>query len=310
MKSRNMIRQYILIAACLMGLQSLAQQDPMFTQYMFNTLAVNPAYAGSADIPTLNAIYRHQWVKFDGAPVTQTVAFHSPLRQESISLGGTVINDAHGPVRQTGFYGDISYRIMFDRSRLAFGLKAGMNLFQANLLDLNPVNADDPVFQANISNRTLPNFGTGVLWYSKTHYLGLSVPKILSNKLVDGSLPDFENNRERQHFFLIGGMVFELNNYTKFKPAFLFKAVNGAPPSFDITANFLFYEKFWIGGMYRWQDAIGALVQYEVNRKVKIGYSYDYTLSDIGDYTSGSHEIMLGIDFFRGVRGDVSPRYF
>lgn len=304
------LKHIIVISLALGALCSSGQQDPMFTQYMFNTQAINPAYAGSADLVTLNAIYRDQWVDFDGAPVTQTVAMHGPLRKESLSVGGTVVNDSHGPVRQTGFYGDISYRILFDESRLAFGLKGGINLYQANLLDLNPVVADDPVFSADLSNKTLPNFGAGVLWYSQKHYLGLSVPKILSNQLIDTSMPEFENNRERQHFFLIGGMMFDVNNYTKFKPAFLFKAVNGAPPSFDLTANFLFYEKFWIGAMYRWQDAVGVLLQYEVNNKVKIGYAYDYTLSDIGNYTIGSHEIMLGIDFFRGVRGDVSPRWF
>lgn len=303
--------KHILIAGLVVSaFSSSAQQDPMFTQYMFNTLAVNPAYAGSADMVTLNAIYRDQWVDFDGAPVTQTVAIHGPLRKESIAVGGTIINDKHGPVKQTGFYADISYRIFLEKSRLAFGLKGGMNLYQANLLDLNPVVEDDPVFAADLSNKTLPNFGAGVLWYSPKHYLGFSVPKLLSNQLIDGSLPEFENNKERRHFFLIGGLMFDVNNYTKFKPAFLFKAVNGAPPSFDLTANFIFYEKFWIGAMYRWQDAVGLLLQYEVNNKVKLGYAYDYTLSDIGDYTIGSHEIMLGIDFFRGVRGDVSPRWF
>lgn len=303
--------KYISIICLAIGaLNASAQQDPMFTQYMFNTLAVNPAYAGSADMVTLNAIYRDQWVDFDGAPVTQTIAMHGPLRKESISVGGTVINDKHGPVKQTGFYGDVSYRIFLEKSRLAFGLKGGMNLYQANLLDLNPVNEDDPVFGADLSNKTLPNFGAGVLWYSPKYYLGLSVPKLLANQLIDGSLPEYANNTERRHLFLIGGMMFDVNNYTKFKPAFLFKAVNGAPPSFDLTANFIFYEKFWIGAMYRWQDSAGLLVQYEVNNKVRIGYAYDYTLSDIGDYTIGSHEIMLGIDFYRGVRGDVSPRWF
>jgi type IX secretion system PorP/SprF family membrane protein len=303
--------KYISIICLAFGaLNASAQQDPMFTQYMFNTLAVNPAYAGSADMVTMSAIYRDQWVDFDGAPVTQTIAMHGPLRKESISVGGTIINDKHGPVKQTGFYGDISYRIFLEKSRLAFGLKGGMNLYQANLLDLNPVVEDDPVFSADLSNKTLPNFGAGVLWYSPKYYLGLSVPKLLSNQLIDGSLPEYANNTERRHFFLIGGVMFDVNNYTKFKPAFLFKAVNGAPPSFDLTANFIFYEKFWIGAMYRWQDAAGLLLQYEINNKVKIGYAYDYTLSDIGDYTIGSHEIMLGIDFFRGVRGDVSPRWF
>lgn len=299
----------LVILMAIVG-QGYGQQDPMFSQYMFNTLSVNPAYAGSADYLTANIIYRDQWVDFDGAPTTQTLAMHGPLKKESISLGGSVINDSHGPVNQTGLYGDISYRIFFDKSRLAFGLKGGVNLYRANLVDLNPVEENDPVFGANISNKTLPNFGFGVLWYSKKHYLGFSIPKLLTNKLIDGDLPDFENNAEREHFFLIGGLIMDVNPYTKFKPAFLVKAVPGAPISVDITASFMFYEKFWVGAMYRLQDAVGLLLQYEVSNKIRLGYAYDYTLSDIGDYTIGSHEIMLGIEIGRKPGGDISPRYF
>jgi type IX secretion system PorP/SprF family membrane protein len=291
-------------------LSSIAQQDPLFTQYMFNTLSVNPAYAGSADMLTANAIYRKQWVNFDGAPTTQTVTLHSPLRNESVSIGGTIVNDSHGPVRQTGVYADVSYRIFFGKSKLAFGLKGGLNLFQANLVDLNPLQEDDPAFAANISNKSLPNFGFGILWYSERFMVGLSAPKLLSNKLIDGELPDFNNNTEKQHFFFIAGYVWDLNPYLKFKPTIMLKGVDGAPPGADVTANFLLYDKFWIGAMYRWEDAVGALLQYEINNKFRIGYSYDYTLSDIGDYSTGSHEIMLGFDLYKPITGDKSPRYF
>lgn len=287
-----------------------AQQDPMFSQYMFNMLSVNPAYAGSADLLSVNAIYRDQWVDFDGAPRTQTITAHAPLKKETISVGGSIINDAHGPLKQTGLYGDVSYRIFFDRSKLAFGLKGGINFFQANLVDLSPVEADDPAFQQNISNRTLPNFGAGVMWYSQTSYVGLSVPKILTNKLIDGNLPDFNNNAEKQHFFLVAGTVLEINNYINFKPAGTLRVVNGAPPSFDLTANFMFYEKFWVGAMYRFQESVGMLLQYEINNKMRVGYAYDYSTTDIGNYSSGSHEIMLGVDFGKNAGGDISPRFF
>lgn len=303
--------KYILVGLCFAGIHQVnAQQDPMFSQYMFNMLSVNPAYAGSADLLSVNAIYRDQWVNFDGAPRTQTITAHSPLRKETISVGGSIINDAHGPIRQTGVYGDVSYRIFFDRSKLAFGLKGGINFFQANLLDLSPVEADDPAFQQNISNRTLPNFGAGVMWYSQTSYVGLSVPKILTNKLIDGTLPDFSNNAEKQHFFLVAGTVLEVNNYINFKPAGTLRVVNGAPPSFDLTANFMFYEKFWVGAMYRFQESVGMLLQYEINNKMRIGYAYDYSTTDIGNYSSGSHEIMLGIDFGKNAGADISPRFF
>ena len=299
-----------LFAGLIVSSVMQAQQDPLFTQYMFNTLSVNPAYAGSADMFTATAIYRKQWVNFDGAPTTQTITAHSPLRNESVSVGGTIVNDAHGPVRQTGIYADVSYRIFFGKSKLAFGLKGGLNLYQANLVDLNPLQADDPAFQANISNKALPNFGFGMLWYAERFMFGISAPKLLSNKLLDGDLPDFDNNTEKQHFFLTAGYVWDLNPYLKFKPTLMVKAVEGAPPGVDVTGNFLLYDKFWIGAMYRWEDAVGALLQYEINNKFRVGYSYDYTLSDIGDYSSGSHEIMLGFDLFKPIAGDKSPRYF
>lgn len=304
------LKYFIVLTLTSAALGAKAQQDPMYTQYMFNMLTVNPAYAGSADVLTANAIYRHQWVEFDGAPRTQTISIHSPLKRESISLGGTIVNDSHSVVRTTGLYGDVSYRIFFDRSQLSFGLKAGLNLMQANLMELNPVDANDPVFQANISNKPLPNFGAGVLWYSDKSYVGLSAPKLLTNQLIDSSLPSFNANRERRHFFLTAGTVFELNNYIYFKPSGMLRLVDGAPPSFDLTANFMFYERFWVGGMYRYQESVGMLLQYVVNEKLRIGYSYDFSTTEIRTYSTGSHEIMLGVDFGRQPGADISPRFF
>lgn len=307
---RRILTIFILAVLCISNMRLSAQQDPMFSQYMFNILSINPAYAGSADRISAVGIHRSQWVNFDGAPITQTVTVHSPLRKEKLSIGGSVINDKHGPVNQTSVFADISYRIFFEKSKLAFGLKTGLNVFSANLLDLNPYLADDQAFAANISTKPLPNFGFGAMWYSKRWYVGLSAPRLLQNKLLEGNLPDFVNNKERIHGFLIAGYVWDINYYVKFKPTILLKAVNGAPPGADFTANFMFYDKFWIGAMYRWQDAVGALIQYEINNKLKFGYAYDYVTSDIGRYTSGSHEIMIGYDFGKGNKGDVSPRFF
>jgi len=239
------------IIICIgMSLSTLgfSQQDAMFTQYMFNTLSVNPAYAGSADYFSATALYRNQWVNFEGAPTTQTITGHAPLKYQSISLGGSIVNDSHGPVKQTGFYADVSYRIFLDKSKLAFGLKGGMNLFQANLLSLNPNQDGDVAFTQNIESKTLPNFGFGMLWYSERFQVGISAPKLLKNKLMEGRLPDFADNTEKQHFFIIAGYVFDINPYLKFKPSLLAKAVQGAPPGFDFTANFLFYDKLCIDG--------------------------------------------------------------
>jgi type IX secretion system PorP/SprF family membrane protein len=306
----KLLRGITLISLLASAAGANAQQDPMYSQYMFNMLTVNPAYAGSADVMTANAIYRHQWVEFDGAPRTQTVTLHAPLRRESISVGGSIINDSHSVIRTTGLHGDVSYRIFFDRSKLAFGLKAGINLLQANLLDLNPVDNNDPVFQQNISNRSLPNFGAGMLWYSEKHFVGVSMPRLINNKLTDASLPDFNDNRERRHLFITAGYLFELNNYIQFKPATMVRLVSGAPPSFDVTGNFLFYERFWAGAMYRYQESVGMLFQYVINEKLRVGYAYDFSVNEIRTYSSGSHEIMLGLDIGRAPGAEVSPRFF
>ncbi|MEZ4798892.1 MAG: type IX secretion system membrane protein PorP/SprF [Flavobacteriales bacterium] len=308
----SMNKNIILIALGLIlaSTKLSAQQDPQFSQYMFNILSINPAYAGSADRISAVGIHRSQWVKFEGAPITQTVSIHSPLKKESISIGGSVINDKHGPVSQTAIFADISYRIFMPKSKLAFGLKTGVNLYSANLLDLNPYLEGDQAFMANISSKPLPNFGFGAMWYSQRWYVGVSTPRLLQNKLLTSDLPDYTNNKEKSHFFLIAGYVWDLNYYVKFKPTILLKAVNGAPPGADVTANFMFFDKFWLGAMYRWNDAVGALVQYEIKNKLKFGYAYDYVTSDIGRYTTGSHEVMIGYDFGKGNKGDVSPRYF
>ncbi|MBX7050765.1 MAG: type IX secretion system membrane protein PorP/SprF [Flavobacteriales bacterium] len=310
-KHYTTMRIYLMIVPVILFCQTIsAQQDPMYTMYMFNTLSVNPAYAGSADRLTAVALHRSQWVNFKGAPTTQTFTVHAPLKKENISIGGSIVNDAHGPVKQTGFYLDASYRIFMGSRRLAFGLKAGTNLFSANLIDLNPYDENDNTFNTNIQSKMLPNFGFGAMYYSRRFYVGASIPKLLQNKLIDGEIPDFVNNKEKQHAFLIAGAVFDLSYYTKFKPTVLIKAVNGAPLGAEVTAQFLFYEKLWAGVMYRWQDAAGVLLQYEINNRFKIGYAYDYTLSDIRKYSDGSHEVMLGFDLIKGFPGDVSPRYF
>lgn len=306
---RPMKYALIMPALLLLTVHARAQQDPMFTNYMFNTLAVNPAYAGSADLIAVNVLHRSQWVNFEGAPVTQTLSVHSPLKRENISIGGSVINDSYGPVRQTGIYLDASYRIIFDNYKLAFGLKGGVNLFSADLVGLSPLVDGDLAFVQNVESKALPNFGFGALYYGPRWYVGFSAPRLLQNQLIQGELPKFADNVERQHAFLIAGTLIDVSNYVKFKPSILLKAVNGAPPGMDVTANFLLYDKLWLGAMYRLEDAAGLLVQYEINNRIKIGYSYDYILTDISRYSSGSHEVMLGFDFGVRHQGDRSPRH-
>lgn len=303
-------------AALALGLAAtaMAQQDPQFTQYMFNLLAINPAYAGSADQVSLKALSRHQWVGFDGAPVTQTLTAHAPVWHESLGVGGTIMRDSHGPVTQYTFMADVAYRIHMGNSKLAFGLKGGLNLFQGSFAELNPLQAGDQVFQQNIQQKLDPQFGFGMMWYSDRHFIGISTPKLLRTEFFRDALRDTVGSPwqqgQRPHYFLTGGYVFDLNTYVKFKPTFMVKAVQGAPMSFDLSGNFLFYEKFWLGAMYRHTDAVGALAQYYFTDGLYAGYAYDYPLSPFRNYSGGSHEIMVGFDFGSKVKGIRSPRYF
>lgn len=297
--------------ALLLGTSLFAQQDPQFTQYMFNLLAINPAYAGSAERVSIKALTRHQWVGFSGAPTTQTLTIHAPVLHETLAVGGTIMRDSHGPITQYTFMADVAYRILMGDKKLAFGLKGGMNLFQGEYASLTPQTSGDQVFQQNVSQKMDPQFGFGVMYYSDRFYLGLSSPKILRTDFFKtDSLAKYSEAGQRAHYFLSGGYVFNLGIYHKFKPTFLVKAVNGAPISFDLSANFLFYEKFWLGAMYRHQDAVGLLAQYYITNNFTAGYSYDYPISILRNYSGGSHEIMLGYEFGKKLKGIRSPRYF
>lgn len=294
---------------------ALAQQDPQFTQYMFNLLPINPAYAGSAERVSLKALSRHQWVGFEGAPETQTLSAHTPLPFESIGVGGSLMRDTHGPVTQYGFMADIAYRLFLGGdAKLAFGLQGGLNLFQGDFADLDPLDENDQVFQQNVSTKLDPQFGFGLMYYGERYYLGLSTPKLLRTEFFDDALLDslgtVWENGQKPHYFLTGGYVFDLGTFTKLKPTFMLKAVDGAPISFDLSANFLFYEKFWLGAMYRHEDAVGAMLQYAFTDNLYAGYAYDFTLSPLRDYSGGSHEIMIGFDFGNKMKGIRSPRYF
>ncbi|MBK9515192.1 MAG: type IX secretion system membrane protein PorP/SprF [Flavobacteriales bacterium] len=308
---RTVNRWLGLVFACGLTTAVVAQQDPQFTQYMFNMLALNPAYAGSADRVSLKGLTRHQWVGFEGAPTTQTLTIHSPVWHESLGVGGTIMRDSHGPITQYTFMADVAYRIFMGDAKLAFGIKGGLNLLQGKYGELSPEVAGDAVFQQNVNTKLDPQFGFGVMYYSDRYYIGLSTPKLLRTQFFDtDSLAFISEPGQRPHYFLSGGYVFDMGLYHKFKPTFLVKAVEGAPISFDLSANFLFFEKFWLGAMYRHTDAVGALAQYHLTNDLSVGYAYDYPLSPLRNYSGGSHEIMVGFEFGNKLKGIRSPRYF
>ncbi|MDE1208421.1 type IX secretion system membrane protein PorP/SprF [Tenacibaculum larymnensis] len=290
-----------------------SQQLPQFTQYMYNTISINPAYAGSRQVLSIVGLHRSQWAGLDRAPETQTLSVHTPLRNDKIGLGLSFINDQLGYENFTYLYGDFSYTIQLnDDVKLAFGLKAGFT--QYNIDDaLIAAEGSDPGI-SGIQNRWEPNIGSGLLLHTNKWYVGLSAPRLLN---IDHN--DLEVNGinygvvDRVSYYLTGGYVFDLSENVKFKPATLIKATNGAPVSYDITANFLFNEKFWLGGSYRINEdtgALGALVDFQVSRQFRVGYAYEHPLSDINQYSNGTHEILLMFELFPRLHRTKSPRYF
>ena len=305
----------ISVAIFILSVSSaLAQQLPQFTQYMFNTISINPAYAGSRETFSAVGLHRSQWVGLEGGPETQTLSVHSPLRNDKIGLGLSFINDKLGYENFSYIYGDFSYTIRTGaNSELAFGIKAGFthyNLDQELLNDPSVVN--DPFFN-DVSNRWSPNVGAGIYWHSQRWYVGLSSPRILNTDYNNGGNGTIDYVAlERVSYYLTGGYVFDLNATTKLKPSVLLKATNGAPMSLDISANFLFNETFWIGGGYRLNEsaaAIGGIADFQVSKQLRIGYAYEYPISDIRAYTSGTHEVLLMFEVFKS-RRIKSPRYF
>lgn len=284
-----------------------AQQDPLYSQYMFNTLAFNPAYAGSADVFTAMLLSRHQWVGFHGAPSTQTLSLHSPLPGDKLALGGNLIHDVAGPARQNSAFLDVAYRIRTGTdTRLAFGLSGGVNYFQADLAALETVLPE--THNANISGKVLPNFGFGLYWHAPRYYVGLSAPKLLENKI--GGSGTVVTNQEFRHYFVAGGMVLDFSPDIRFKPAAMLRVVEGAPLSLDINANFLLRDRVWFGALYRWGNALGLMAQVQANDQLRVGYAFDMTTTTLGAYNAGTHEVMLSYDFKYTKGRTVSPRYF
>ena len=286
---------------------SYAQQDAQFTQYMYNTININPAYAGSRGALSIFALHRTQWVGLDGAPVTNAASVNTPLNQSNLGLGVSIINDKIGPTTENTIAADLSYTVPTSETfKLSFGIKATANIFNLDVNRLNPVD-DDPSLR-DFNNKFTPNFGAGVYLHSDKAYVGFSVPNFIeSNRYDDNEVAIF---KEKINYYLIAGYVFDLNTSVKFKPALLTKIVEGAPLQADVSGNFMFNDKFVVGLAYRWSAAISAMVGFQVTDGMYIGYGYDHETTRLNNYNSGSHEIFLRYEIFKNNDKIITPRFF
>jgi type IX secretion system PorP/SprF family membrane protein len=300
------MKKLSIIAVLLLALQMHGQQDPQYTQYMYNMNVINPAYAGSTEGLSFGLLYRDQWTRIDGAPQTGTFFGHSPIGN-NLGLGLSIIADQLGPVKETNTYVDVSYTLnLGGEHRLAFGIKAGATFHDIGLSGIDLIDPSDPFFQD--INETTPNLGAGFFYYTNKYYVSFSVPNMLSSVHLDAN--GNKIGSETQHYFLTSGYVFDLSENTELKPSFMLKSSFDAPSSLDINLNARFYKKFEIGASYRLDDSFSGLVNFAVTPKIRIGYAYDAVSSDIGEFAPASHEVMLLFDLNFTNRVSRSPRYF
>ncbi|MFJ1491288.1 type IX secretion system membrane protein PorP/SprF [Capnocytophaga canis] len=306
MKKRNLFSVVMLLFATMV----FAQQESQYTQYMYNTMMFNPGYTGSRGVDSFFGIFRAQWIGLDGAPRSGGISYHAPQeRLRNVGLGYSLFYDAIGPQTNTSFMLDFSYTLNFDNSKLAFGLKGTAEIFS---LDYNKLRLYDPSDTHFSENSTIfsPNVGAGVFWYSDKYYIGFSVPNLLETEIYESKDRRVSVLKNTQHFYLIGGYVFDLTDNIKFKPAVLSKMTYGAPLQLDVSANFMFNERFVLGAAWRWSAAVSLMAGFQVNDRWFIGYGYDFETTELSRYNSGSHEIFLRYELVKMYKKVVSPRFF
>jgi len=301
--------QWIIIFMVLFSTSANAQQEPTYTQYMFNTQTINPAYAGTWEALGFMMLAREQWVGIDGAPSTQTFSFQNAHKNERTGYGLNIINDKYGKEKRFSVFGDYSHMVQVTNNlKLRMGLKAGFSAYSNNLSDYDVITPDDPFFQGEVDYKFMPNFGIGLFLYQNNFYAGISIPKIVNNEF-ENNYNNYSSQAEIRHYYIMGGYVFNISEKLIFKPTMLGKMVQGAPAQFDFSANFLISEKVWLGAMYRSGDAYGFLAQWVINNKLRLGYSVDFAIGEIGGYQNGTHEVMISYEISK-LADEVVHRYF
>jgi len=311
---KNTIITYLIFTGViLLSFKGMAQQDPLYTQYMYNMSVINPAYAtDNPGMLNLGGLYRSQWVGIDGAPSTANFFAHTPV-SERVELGITIVHDEIGDwVKENNITADFAYVLpLNETNKLSFGVKGGISTFDANTSGLILNQLNDPAFQN--TNEVFPVFGVGTYLFGEKYYVGLSAPNLFTSKYLENKQGLRAMGEENIHYFLTGGYVFDLNKDFKLKPAFMARGVKGAPLSVDVTANVLMYNRLEAGIGYRFDESITGLINFAITPGLRVGYAYDYTTSNLGDYNDGTHEflILFDLDLFGLSKGyDKSPRFF
>ncbi|MFD2604598.1 type IX secretion system membrane protein PorP/SprF [Euzebyella marina] len=299
----------ILAFAMLASAAFYGQQDPQYTQYQYNPLTVNAGYAGSRGHLTMLSLYRSQWQGIEGSPQTITFGIDTPVGKFD-GLGLSVIQDELGPSTETYIDGNYAHQLVINRKghRLGLGLKAGIRLFSLDFSKGIRRDQDDNVFNENVNGKVLPSIGAGAFYYSDKAYFGLSVPNLFPSEHYDREIE--RKSDEEMHINLIAGYVFDVNESLKFKPSIFAKQVIGAPVSIDVSGNFLIYEKLNLGVNYRWDDSVAGIFGLQISPQLNFGYAYDYSISDLNNYNSGTHEIFLRYQWISRINRLKSPRFF
>jgi type IX secretion system PorP/SprF family membrane protein len=303
--------KYLVILLLLCGVFAVAQQDPQYTQYMYNTLVINPGYTGSVGGVEANLLHRSQWIGIDGAPRTQSFSIHSPysVKRDNIGVGLSVVNDRIGPSDEIYVDGNFSYTLLTGiEGKLSFGLKAGARVLNTNWARGRYYQDGDPLLNTNINNKIAPAIGAGIYYYTNNWYAGISVPNFVRTNIYDDVQESIVS--DRLHYYLIAGYVFNLTDNLKFKPALMGKIVSGAPITVDASANFLLQETVTLGAAYRFNDAVSVLAGVQVTENIFVAYSYDYSVTELNKYNNGSHEFMIRFQLLPKSNRIKSPRFF
>jgi type IX secretion system PorP/SprF family membrane protein len=289
-----------------------AQHFPIYSQYMMNGMAINPAYAGSREVVSLLFSQRWQWVGFDGAPTTTGISAHMPTKSKTVAFGLQVLDERIGVTNNLSVFGNYAYRVRMGTGRLSLGLKAGVEVLKENLNMITLPQKDDPTFTEAKPTSYLPNFGFGAYYYNDKFFAGLSVPSLLSyRESSTGSGFSPYNNVQNYNFLLTGGVIFKINDNVKVKPSTLLRFHANSPLQYDLNCNVILFKDdlLWVGTSYRSKEAFVGLFEFQVNTQLRVGYSYDYTLGPLSKYSSGSHEIVLRYELRYKINA-VNPRYF